>query len=168
MRCGIDAMSRPARRCATATIAAGVALCALLPALPAFAADDSVQLDPFAQATRGYPGCPDAPPPLMTAQEARTAAHARAERGTRCAMEGTCEPGGAYKRDPETNERMRALIAADPKFGNTSVWVTTSRKWVTLQGCVRTPAQRKSLVALVGKQANVERVFDELSVGTRR
>lgn len=135
--------------------------------MPAFAADEMVQLDPFAQATHGYPGCPEVPPPLMTAQEARTAAHARAERGTRCAMDGTCEPGGSYKRDPETNERMRALIAADARFANTSVWVTTSRKWVTLQGCVHTTAQRKSLVTQVARQANVERVFDELTVGTR-
>jgi hypothetical protein len=134
---------------------------------PAFAAGEMVQLDPFAQATRGYPGCPEVPPPLLTPQEAQTNAHARAERGTRCAMEGTCEPGGAYRRDPEINEKMRALIAGDARFADTSVWVTTTRKWVTLQGCVRNAAQRKALVTFIGKQVNVERVFDELRVGTK-
>jgi osmotically-inducible protein OsmY len=82
-------------------------------------------------------------------------------------MEGKCEPGGAYKRDPEVNERIRALIAGDRRFADTTVWVTTSRKWVTLQGCVRSTAQRKSLVAWIAKQRDVERVFDELAVRRR-
>jgi hypothetical protein len=70
----------------------------------------------------------------------------------RCAMEGTCEPGGAYKRDPEINERVRTAVAADARFAGTSVWVTTTRKWVTLQGCVRTPVQRRALVRFVRAQ----------------
>ena len=89
----------------------------------------------------------------------------RVERGLRCAMEGKCEAGGAYKRDPEVNERIRALIAGDVRFADTSIWVTTTRKWVTLEGCVRSAAQRKALVALISKQPDVERVFDELSTG---
>jgi osmotically-inducible protein OsmY len=98
----------------------------------------------------------------------RVEAHARIERGTRCAMEGTCEPGGAYKRDPEINEQVRAAIAADRRFADTSVWITTSRKWATLEGCVRTPAQRTALVRFVAQLPNVERVFDELRVGARQ
>ena len=131
-------------------------------------AADLVQLDPFAQATSGYAACPPVSPPLMTQEQAGTQAHARAERGTRCAMEGTCEPGGAYRRDPEINERMRALIAGDPRFADTAVWVTTSRRWVTLQGCVRSAAQRRALHALVQAQPGIEKVFDELRVGARR
>jgi hypothetical protein len=127
-------------------------------------AQSLVQLDPFAQATRGDPACPAQPPPLITPQEARVEAHVRAERGTRCALEGTCEPGGAYRRDPEINARVRDLIAADRRFADTSVWVTTSRGWVTLQGCVHGGAQRRSLVSLVSHATRVERVFDELKV----
>jgi osmotically-inducible protein OsmY len=121
-----------------------------------------VQLDPFARATHGDPACPEHPPPLLSNDQARVEAHVRVERGLRCAMEGTCEPGGAYKRDPETNERVRAAIAADPRFADASIWVTTSRRWVTLQGCVRSKSQRRAVVELVKKQPNVERVFDEL------
>ena len=127
--------------------------------------EDKVQLDPFARATHGFAACPEQPPPLLAPEQARVESHVRVERGLRCAMEGKCEPGGAYKRDPEINERMRALIAADSRFANTSIWVTTSRKWVTLQGCVRSAAQRKALVAFIAKQPGVERVFDELSTG---
>lgn len=132
----------------------------------ASAADDKVQLDPFARATSGYPACPEVAPPLLTSEHARTEAHVRVERGLRCAMEGTCEPGGAYRRDPELNERVRATISSDARFASTSVWVTTSRKWVTLQGCVRDKAQQRKLVAFVAALAGVDRVFDELVVGT--
>ncbi len=127
-------------------------------------AADLVQLDPFAQATTGMAACPAAKPRQWTVDQMRTEAHARSERGTRCALEGTCEPGGAYKRDPEINEQVRAAIAADKRFADTSVWVTTSRKWVTLKGCVRKSAQRKALVILVSQQPRVERVFEELTL----
>ena len=126
-----------------------------------------VQLDPFAQATSGLPDCPAQSPPLLTEQEARAESHVRVERGTRCAMEGTCEPGGAYRHDPELNERVRALIAADRRFTDTSVWLTTSRRWVTLRGCVRSRAQRRALNAAVAKAPGVERVFDELKIARR-
>jgi hypothetical protein len=149
------------RRAALAALALALTACACALAR----ADDKVQLDPFARATQGFAACPEQPPPLLSPEQARVESHVRVERGLRCAMEGKCEPGGAYKRDPELNERVRALIARDPRFADTSVWVTTSRKWVTLQGCARSAAQRKALVALVAKQQDVERVFDELTSG---
>jgi len=136
-------------------------------ACAAVRADDRVQLDPFAQATRGYPQCPAVAPPLLAPEQAQHEAHVRVERGLRCAMEGKCEPGGAYKRDPEINERVRAAIAGDARFADTSVWLTTTRRWVTLQGCVRSGAQRKSLAAFVAKQPDVERVFDELATSIK-
>jgi hypothetical protein len=127
-----------------------------------------VLLDPFAQATHGFAACPEVKPPYVTLERMHIIAHERAERGTSCALEGRCEPGGAYKRDPEINERVRAAVAAERKFADTSVWVTTTRKFVTLQGCVRTKAERRGLVAFVGTQPGVERVLDELAVGAPR
>ena len=129
-------------------------------------ADDRAmtQLDPFVRATHGDPQCPEQRPPLLTPEEARVEAHVRVERGLRCAMDGSCEAGGAYRRDAEINERASAMIAGDHRFADTSVWVTTTRKWVTLQGCVRSSAQRRALEQLVRNVSNVERVFDELKV----
>jgi hypothetical protein len=133
---------------------------------PALAAELQ-QLDPFAQATAGIASCPVVRPRLYTSEEAGTHAHARVERGTRCAMEGTCEPGGAYRRDPEINEAVRMAIAGDRRFANTAVWITTSRRWVTLEGCVASKVQRDALMKFVAKQPRVERVFDELKVVSR-
>jgi len=142
----------------------GVAVAALLLASAHATADEPIQLDPFAQATGGDASCVAPKPPILTADEARSIAHARAERGTRCGMDGTCEPGGAYHRDPEVNAQVRDAIAGDKRFANASIWLTTTRKWVTLEGCVRSTAQRRAVVAFVKKQPNVERVFDELKV----
>ena len=136
--------------------------------VPSAGGAELVQLDPFGQATAGFAACPTVQPRLLTPEEMRVEAHARIERGTRCAMEGTCEPGGAYKRDAEINEQVRLAIAADRRFADSSVWVTTSRKWATLEGCVRSSAQRSVLVRYVARLRNVERVFDQLRVGAPR
>ena len=126
------------------------------------------QLDPFGQATGGFASCPIAKPPVLTEQQMRVQAHERAERGTSCCLAGTCECGGAYKRDPEINDRVIAAIRDDKRFRDTSVWVTTMRKFVTLQGCVRSSAQRKALEHLAKRQADVVIVWNETTVGKRK
>lgn len=130
-------------------------------------AEELVQLDPFERATHGDASCAEQAPPLMRAADARNEAHVRVERGLRCAMDGTCEPGGAYKRDPEINAQVARAIAGEPRFAKTSIWVTTTRKWVTLQGCVRSAAQRRAVERFAKRQPNVERVFDELRIERR-
>ncbi len=154
-----------------AGIARSLAGAVALSSLAALAADvppGAVLLDPFAQATRGYAACPEVPPPWVSEERMHIIAHERAERGTMCALEGRCEPGGAYRRDPEINERVRAALAAEKRFADTSVAVTTTRKFVTLQGCVRTKAQRRALASFVTAIPGVERVLDELTVGARK
>jgi hypothetical protein len=125
------------------------------------------QLDPFAQATAGYGGCSDAKPPVLTEQEMRVSAHERAERGTSCCLAGTCECGGAYKRDPEINARVVDAIKNDSRFRTASVWVTTTRKFVTLQGCVRSAAQKQALERLVKSQVDVAIVWNETTIGIK-
>jgi len=165
------ASASPARvsRAASRRAAAACALvaCVAFRVASAASGQEMVQLDPFAQATGGYPGCTATPPPLLTLEQSRVVAHERAERGTRCAMEGTCEPGGAYRRDGEVNANVRAALSANSAFANTSLWLTTTRKWVTLTGCVHTQSQRRALVKFVAAQPMVERVFDEMRIGTR-
>jgi osmotically-inducible protein OsmY len=125
------------------------------------------QLDPFTQATGGYPGCPEGKPPVLSEQEMRITAHERAERGTSCCLAGTCECGGAYKHDPEINERVAKAVRDNARFRDTSVWVTTMRKFVTLQGCVRSRAQKSALERLVKRQTDVAIVWNETTVGTK-
>jgi hypothetical protein len=138
-------------------------------ALPSpLSAADSYQLDPFEQATAGLAGCPTIPPPTLTLEQMRAQAHQRVERGTSCCLAGTCECGGSYKHDPEINARVAAAIRMDERFRDASIWITTTRKFVTLQGCVRTPAQKRALERLVRRQADVALVWNETTVGPVR
>jgi len=125
------------------------------------------QLDPFARATAGYPGCPEVGPPILSEEQMRATAHGRAERGTSCCLAGTCECGGAYKRDPEINRRVADAVREDKRFRDTSVWITTTRKFVTLQGCVRSRAQQRALERMVKGLPDVAIVWNETTIGTR-
>ena len=154
-------MRMPALR-SLALLAAAAALSSPL------VAADSYQLDPFEQATAGFAACPTVQPPTLTPEQMRAQAHSRVERGTSCCLAGTCECGGSYKHDPEINARVAAAIRNDPRFRDSSIWVTTTRKFVTLQGCVRTPAQKRALERLARRQTDVALVWNETAVGPVR
>jgi osmotically-inducible protein OsmY len=47
------------------------------------------------------------------------------------------------------------------------VWITTERRYVTLQGCVDSSGVREMLLGRVRAVEGVEQVFDQLIVGTR-
>ncbi|MEP6996335.1 MAG: BON domain-containing protein [Betaproteobacteria bacterium] len=143
------------------------AAAAALPAALA-AGDGSYELDPFEQATAGFAACPPASPPTLTLDQMRTQAHQRAERGTSCCLAGTCECGGAYKYDPEINARVAGAIRKDGRFRDASVWVTTTRKFITLQGCVRTLMQKRALELLARRQRDVALVWNETTVTSVR
>jgi hypothetical protein len=122
--------------------------------------------DPFVQATRGLPRCPVPDGPLMTEADMRLESHARAERGTRCWLDKKCDSPNAYKYDKPINENVATRLGGDPRFKDSSVWVRTLRGFVFLQGCVRSNAQKQQMLGAVGALPRVERVIDELQLGT--
>jgi len=141
----------------------------LTPAAPA----DSVSNErrnwfdtPFDQATEGLPACPRPEGPLITEDEMHQLAHARIERGTSCWLAKKCEDSNAYRRDPEIQSRVLDALRVDPAFAGSSVWVTTERHWVTLQGCTPSARVRGQMIERVRHLAGVEEVFDQLIVGT--
>lgn len=156
--------THPMRR--LAMVAAAASAVAAVPV--SLAAAEGYQLDPFEQATAGFTACPTVAPPILTIEQMRSQAHQRVERGTSCCLAGTCECGGSYKHDPEINSRVAAAIRSDPRFRDASIWVTTTRKFVTLQGCVRTLAQKRSLERLVARQPDVALVWNETTAGPVR
>ena len=128
----------------------------------------SYLLDPFAQATSGDERCTAAKPPMLDEQQMRSQAHSRAERGTSCCLAGTCECGGPYKHDAEINDRVVEAIRTDKRFLDTAVWVTTTRGFVSLRGCVRNPAQKNALAQVVKRQAGVALVWNEVTTKRQR
>jgi BON domain len=120
--------------------------------------------DPFIQATHGIAACPTPPGPLMTQAERLRETHYRVERGTSCYLAGRCRLPNAYLYDKEIIPRVKKAIEADGRFAETSVWALGSRRWVWLQGCVRSKAEAQALQQLVRAIDDVEAVIDELVV----
>ena len=63
---------------------------------------------------------------------------------------------------------MLQSIRTEPLAARSSVWITTERRYVTLQGCVDSTRVRHVLIERVRKTDGVDGVFDQLIVGTRR
>jgi diadenosine tetraphosphatase ApaH/serine/threonine PP2A family protein phosphatase len=120
---------------------------------------------PFGQALDGAPYCPPPEGPLLTESEMRAQAHGRIERGTSCWLAKKCEDSNVFRRDPEIQSRVIAALRTEPKFAASSVWVTTERRWITLQGCLASAQLRTPLLEMVKNVNGVEIVFDELVVG---
>jgi hypothetical protein len=140
-----------------------------LAAVPPAAAERRNWFDtPFDQAVAGAADCPRPEGPLITAEEMRRQAHGRIERGTSCWLAKKCEDSNVYRRDPEIQARVLHVIRGEPLAARSSVWVTTERRYVTLQGCVDSARVRRVLIERVRKTDDVDQVFDQLIVGTRR
>lgn len=120
--------------------------------------------DPFEQATSGIQSCPVPMGPLITKQEMLSQTHGRAERGTSCYQSGRCRLPNAYLYDPDIIARSKKAILADGRYGDTSVWLLGQRRWVWLQGCVRSKAQAEALERLVRSLDDVENVMNELKI----
>jgi hypothetical protein len=137
--------------------------------LPAFAeeARRNVFDDPFVQLTSAIPvaECPTPPGPSMTDAEAKAQAHGRIERGTSCFQSGRCRLPNAYLYDKEIMPRVQKAVAADGRFdATTSAWALGQRRWIWLQGCVRSADQAAALEALVKQIDDVEAVVNELKL----
>jgi osmotically-inducible protein OsmY len=123
---------------------------------------------PFDQAVAGAASCPRPEGPLITADEMRQQAHGRIERGTSCWLAKKCEDSNVYRRDPEIQTHVLHAIRSEPLAARSSVWITTERRYVTLQGCVDFARLGCALIERVRTTDGVEGVFDQLIVGTRR
>ncbi|HEU0202940.1 MAG TPA: BON domain-containing protein [Burkholderiaceae bacterium] len=160
------------RRCVARLAHRVVPLALLVATAPAYTADPEERRnwfnDPFAAATSGFAGCPVPEGPLLSRDEMRREGHARVERGTTCWLAKQCDAPNAYRDDPAINAAVVEAITKDSRLRSASIWVTTQRRFVTLQGCVRDAAQRDALIRRVQAVPRVQYVIDELWVGSVR
>ena len=122
--------------------------------------------DPFVKVTNGLAGCTQPEAPSLTPDEVRVQSHLRSERGTQCYLSGRCRLPNSYLYDHEIISRVKKAIDADGRFTDTSVWAEGQRRWVTLKGCVRAKSESEALVQLVRSIDDVEKVVNELVVGS--
>lgn len=120
--------------------------------------------DPFLQVTAAIASCPPQSGPLITRAEMQAETHWRAERGTSCYRAGRCRLPNAYLYDQEIIPRAAKAILVDGRFADSSVWVLGQRRWVWLQGCVRSQEAAQALEQLVRNIDDVEAVINELAV----
>jgi osmotically-inducible protein OsmY len=116
---------------------------------------------PPVRATSGIAACPAPRVRVLTPEQARREAHQRIERGTSCWLAGQCEPGGDYKDDGPTTKRVAEAIAHDARFADTSLWVETLRKFVTIKGCLARASQADDVAALARSVDGVKLVWQE-------
>lgn len=119
--------------------------------------------DPFVQLTQGIADCPSAEGPLLTLKEANAEAHQRAERGNSCWAAGRCRYSSSFAYDKEIMERVQKAVAADGRFGKTTVWALGQRRWIWLKGCVNSEAEAAALVQLIGSIDDVQAVLNQLT-----
>lgn len=122
--------------------------------------------DPFAQVTSAIVACPPAAGPGYTEQEVRELAHERSQRGVSCWLDGRCRLHNSYLYDAEIIPRVQKAIRVDGRFANSSLWVLGQRRHVWLKGCANSTEQIAQLIELVQRVDDVERVVNEVMVGS--
>lgn len=119
--------------------------------------------DPFFQVRAAVPNCPVPRGPLMTEDDMRRSAHARAERGTRCWQEGKCAKPNAYMYDAGMAEDVRRRFAASRDLNKSSLWVTVQRRIVFVEGCAAQSNAAKVVEALLTGTPDVEQIVVSLA-----
>lgn len=129
--------------------------------------------DPFFRISSGMAGCPEPLGPRIDEAAWQRETHHRLERGYRCHAEGRCRLSNAYHYDREIAEtvqrRLQWLSRQDrgsphgwqQTLPQTSLWLTVSRRWVTIQGCVPGGFDLKPLADALRDVEGVERVVIE-------
>ena len=124
--------------------------------------------DPYFQVSQAIAGCPEPRGPAITEAEALAESHHRAERGTRCHLEGRCRHPSSYDYDPEIAASIRDAIAKGRmKLPRSSLWVLVQGRRVYVYGCVPAGYPRGSLEKSLRAIPDVEAAIEQLRVGDR-
>ena len=91
--------------------------------------------DPYFPVRSAVAACPVPRGPFTDEADMRRNAHARAERGTRCWLEGECSKPNAYLYDADIAEEVRKRFTASRELRTSSLWVTVQRRIVWVEGC---------------------------------
>ncbi len=121
--------------------------------------------DPFEPVSADIAGCPEPRGPRLTAAEARTQAHHRAERGTTCWLQGDCREPNAFRYDADIAAALTPRLASAPALHPSSLWLTVQGRVVYLEGCVAEAAQATALEAVARGLPDVQQALTLVRVG---
>src|SRR5258708_5006825 len=124
--------------------------------------------DPYFQVSNAVASCPEPLGPLITESEALRESHHRAERGTRCHLEGRCRRPSSYDYDAEISAGIKDAARKGALLAQPStLWVLVQGRRVWIYGCVAAPYRRGHLEKALRKIADVELATEEIRVGDR-
>jgi hypothetical protein len=145
-----------------------VGLALLASAVPAAGIDTRTNWfgDPYFQVSNEIASCPQPLGPLITESEALRESHHRAERGTRCHLEGRCRHPSSYDYDKEIAVNIRSAAASGILLPRPStLWVLVQGRRVWIYGCVGMRYRKGQLEKGLRKIPDVELAMEELRVG---
>lgn len=120
--------------------------------------------DPFFQISSAIADCPPPLGPFITEAERRVQSHHRAEKGTTCWLAGLCERPNFYLYDAGIAEALRAQLAAQARFEDTSLWITVQGRVVYIEGCVRNMKTEREIEAFVRGIPHVQQAIALVAV----
>ena len=124
--------------------------------------------DPYFQVTQELARCPEPLGPAITESEALRESHHRAERGTRCHLEGRCRHPSSYDYDKEIADNIRVALQRGGLAPRPStLWVRVQGRRVWIYGCVPSGYRRGRLEKALRRIADVELTMEEIRVGDR-
>jgi len=148
--------------------AASVIVIAL--AAPGASADEIVRNwfdDPFFQVRSAIAACPMPLGPYVNEEQRMHETHYRLERGLRCYLEKKCSKPSSYMYDADIAAAVRARFDTSPRLRDASLWVTVQRRFVWVEGCVRSPRGQREIEAVLRGVPDVEKVIVFVSADPR-
>ncbi|WP_225547471.1 BON domain-containing protein [Chromobacterium violaceum] len=121
--------------------------------------------DPFIQVRGRIAACPVPLGPFSTEAEMKQQAHSRIERGTSCWLAKQCAKPNAYMYDADIAADLRRRFAKSRRFANTSLWLTVQRRFVYVEGCVRSRNDASGIEAFIKRTPDVQLVIANIIVG---
>ena len=122
--------------------------------------------DPYFQVRSAIGQCTVPLGPFTTEEQMLKETHYRSERGTRCWLEGKCSKPNSYMYDADIAAAVRSRFDASPKLSDASLWVTVQRRFVWIEGCVRSGRDQRDIDELVRGVPDVDRSIVFVSRGT--
>ena len=123
--------------------------------------------DPFFQVRSAIAACPMPLGPYVNEEQRMHETHYRLERGLRCYLEKKCSKPSSYMYDADIASAVRARFEASPRLRDASLWVTVQRRFVWVEGCVRSPHGQREVEAVLRGVPDVEKVIVFVSADPR-
>ena len=115
--------------------------------------------DPYFQVRSAIARCAVPLGPFATEEQMLKETHYRSERGTRCWLEKKCTKPSSYLYDADIATAVRSRFDASRGLRDASLWVTVQRRFVWIEGCVRSGRDEREIEELLRDVPDMDRLI---------